>query len=201
MVTLLTISASAQTMKELFLAMPDSVAPLLTEVNRADCVDFLDSNMKAVVKNRFDQPSELKVLTEDYLQLQMTATSMLEMKLLPLNDSVKVVCMVRTVSPTAEDSEVLFYDAEWNRLPAERFLQLPIEDDFYLSSVTQDDEYVMLRKKADIYAVKMSLSSDAAIISFVYTTPKYLNEEDKEKLSAYLNKEPIVREWRDGAFR
>ena len=29
-----------------FIAMPDSVAPLLTKVNREDCVDFLASNMK-----------------------------------------------------------------------------------------------------------------------------------------------------------
>lgn len=33
-----------------FIAMPDSVAPLLTKVNREDCVDFLASNMKAEVK-------------------------------------------------------------------------------------------------------------------------------------------------------
>ena len=37
--------------------------PLLTKVNREDCVDFLASNMKAEVKNRFGKVSELKRLT------------------------------------------------------------------------------------------------------------------------------------------
>ena len=46
-------SLHAQDMKTLFIAMPDSIAPLLTKVNREDCVDFLASNMKAEVKNRF----------------------------------------------------------------------------------------------------------------------------------------------------
>jgi hypothetical protein len=37
------LSLYAQDMKTLFIAMPDSVAPLLTKVNREDCVDFLAS--------------------------------------------------------------------------------------------------------------------------------------------------------------
>lgn len=91
------LSLYAQDMKTLFIAMPDSVAPLLTKVNREDCVDFLASNMKAEVKNRFGKVSELKRLTDDYLFLQTTGSSSMEMKLLPLNDSVKVICVVNTV--------------------------------------------------------------------------------------------------------
>ncbi|MDE6800974.1 MAG: DUF3256 family protein, partial [Phocaeicola sp.] len=60
-------SLHAQDMKSLFIAMPDSVAPLLTKVNREDCVDFLASDMKAEVKNRFGIVSELKNMTHDYL--------------------------------------------------------------------------------------------------------------------------------------
>ena len=85
------LSLYAQDMKTLFIAMPDSVAPLLTKVNREDCVDFLASNMKAEVKNRFGKVSELKRLTDDYLFLQTTGSSSMEMKLLPLNDSVKAL--------------------------------------------------------------------------------------------------------------
>ena len=47
-----TLSAFAQDMKSVFVSMPDSVAPLLTKVNKEDCVDFLAYDMKAEVKNR-----------------------------------------------------------------------------------------------------------------------------------------------------
>ena len=43
------LSLYAQDMKTLFIAMPDSVAPLLTKVNREDCVDFLASNMNCLL--------------------------------------------------------------------------------------------------------------------------------------------------------
>ncbi len=46
---------SAQTAKQLFRAMPDSILPLLTTNNRADCTDFMDSKMKAEVVNVFKE--------------------------------------------------------------------------------------------------------------------------------------------------
>ena len=46
-------SLQAQEAKTLFVNMPDSLSPLLTKVNREDCIDFLESKMKAQVENRF----------------------------------------------------------------------------------------------------------------------------------------------------
>ena len=55
--------------KELFVSMPDSILPTLTSVNRADCIDFLESNMKARVDNRFGQTSEMLELSNDSIKL------------------------------------------------------------------------------------------------------------------------------------
>jgi len=51
-------SLQAQEAKTFFKNMPDSLSPLLTAVNRADCIDFLESKMKAEVTNRFGGKSE-----------------------------------------------------------------------------------------------------------------------------------------------
>ncbi len=187
-------------MRSVFISMPDSVAPLLTKVNREDCVDFLDSNMKAVVRNRFDKESELKTLTKDYLLMQMTASSTMEMKLLPTNDSVKVICVVRTVQTDVPDSDVRFYDTMWKELPTDDYFSLPPEDAFYLPADSIDEELVKVRKKADMYLVKYSLSSERPILEAEYTTPGYLNEEDRKELLKYLRKEPLVLEWKNGRF-
>ena len=68
----------AQDLKTLFVALPDSLSPLLTEVNRADFGDFLESGMKAEVKNRFGNMSEMTKLTSDYLFLKTTSASTLD---------------------------------------------------------------------------------------------------------------------------
>lgn len=196
-----TLSVAAQDMKKVFIAMPDSLTPLLTKVNKEDCIDFLASNMKAEIKNRFDKSSEMKVLTEDYLQMQMTENSTLEMKLLPVNDSVKIVCMVRTVCSSACDSEIHFYDTSWKEeFPQKDYLQLPTSQAFYLPTDTVSSEVELIKKKADMHVMKAVLSKDDSSLSFIYTTPDYLNQEDREKLLPYLRKEAVVYQWKDGKF-
>ena len=196
------MSVVAQDMKSVFVAMPDSVTPLLTKVNREDCIDFLDSNMKAVVKNRFGNVAEMKVLTDDYVLMQTSEVGMLEMKLLPLADSTKVICMVKTVNVPVADSSVRFYTSDWSQqLDVKEFLQLPSMDAFFLPNDSLTDETILTRKKADMYLMKAQLSKEDTSLTFTYTTPDYLNEEDREKLLPHLRKEPIVLRWSEGKFR
>lgn len=197
-----TVSVFAQNMKSVFVSMPDSIVPLFTQVNKEDCIDFLDSGMKSVVTNRFGKKSEMKVLSEDYVLMQSTESSTLEMKLLPIDDSTKVVCMVKTVCALACDSEIHFYTTDWKReLAVADFLVVPDVDMFFLPADLASDDYDFIRKKADIYLVKASLSKDDASLAFVYTTPDYLNKDDRESLLPYLRKEPIVLKWQEGKFR
>ena len=195
-------SAFAQDMKSVFISMPDSIAPLLTKVNKEDCVDFLAYDMKAEVKNRFGGVTELKVLTDDYLFLQTTANSSMEMKLLPVNDSTKVVCMIKTVCSSACDSEVHFYSSDWKqKLMTTDYLSKPEGDMFFLPVDSPDEEYALIRKEANVHLMKASLSKEDVSLTFIYTTPDYLNKENKEKLEPYLRKEPVVLKWQEGKFR
>ncbi|MDO4756976.1 MAG: DUF3256 family protein [Parabacteroides sp.] len=196
------MSVVAQDMKSAFVEMPDSIMPLLTKVNKEDCVDFLASNMKAEVKNRFGNVAEMKELTDDYVLMQTSSVGTLEMKLLPLNDSVKVICMVKTVCASACDSEVRFYTSDWKKeIPSEDFIRQPGGNDFYLPVDSITEEYTLIRRKADVDLMKCSLSKDDTSLTYIYTTPEYLNEEDREKLLPYLRKEPLVLHWKDGKFR
>lgn len=196
------LAVQAQNMKSLFIALPDSLSPLLTKVNREDFGDFLASGMKAEVKNRFGKPSEMTKLTDDYLQLKMSSTSLTEMKLLPLNDSVKVICVVHTYMAPTADSQVAFYDTGWNRLSADTFLTLPQEDSFYRTELSeiQADSVRNLRMRTDMYMLKAELSDKDCTLRFVYTTPDYLDKETARDLKPYLRETPLYYEWREGRF-
>ena len=89
---------SAQRMRDVFASMPDSVLEVMTKNNRLDCIDFIENNMEARVRNRFDGFSELKTLTKDYLNLNLTSSCLVEMKLLPVADSISYICVVKTYS-------------------------------------------------------------------------------------------------------
>lgn len=194
-------AGQAQDMKALFASMPDSVAPLLTQVNREDCIDFLASDMQAIVKNRFGKPTELKQLTGDYWLMQTTPQSTQEAKLLTGTDSLKVICLVHTVCAPACDSRIAFYTTDWVPLPASRFLALPAEDRFYLpaDSLAAEDR-LHARAKADMYLLRASLSADEPTLTFTYTTSDYLSDGDRSALEPYLVRRPLVYRWEGDRF-
>lgn len=195
----------AQTMKELFVSMPDTLSLILTPVNRADCIDFLASDMRARVTNRFNKTSEVTALTDDYLCAQVTESSVWEMRSLPLEDATSVICFIKTVKASAEDSHIMFFTQDWQPLPLRDFLPtLPAADDFFRTELeltqAQADSLNELRKQTYITFIKASLSPTDNTLSFTYTTPEYMNHEDREKIKAYLRETPITYIWENKHF-
>lgn len=192
----------AQEAKTCFKNMPDSICPLLSAVNRADFIDFLESKMKAEVTNSFGGKSEMTELSPDYIRVQMTPQSTWQMKLLPVNDSTKVICTVSTVCAPACDSHINFYTTDWKELPAASYLPaLPAMDDFIIQAPDTVDiyEYQAAHRQADMLLVKTDLSAKDTALTFTFTTPDYMEKEAAEKLKPFIRR-PIAYTWNQGRF-
>ncbi|MCR4582600.1 MAG: DUF3256 family protein [Prevotella sp.] len=74
-------------MRDVFREMPDSIFVYLTANNRLDCIDFLDSHMKAEVTNRMGGKSELLAMTDDSLSLRLSPGLLVSMLLLECTDT------------------------------------------------------------------------------------------------------------------
>ena len=169
-------SLSAQLAKTCFTNMPDSLSPLLTAVNRADFIDFLESKMKAEVTNRFGGKSEMTELTSDYICVQVTPRSSWQMKLLAVNDSTRLICTVSTVCAPVCDSHINFYTTDWKELPSTSYLpSVPDMDNFIAPASDTADvyRYQDARLQADMLLMKADLSSKDATLTFTFTTPDY----------------------------
>lgn len=115
---LFSVSASAQTVREAFKAMPDSLMPYLTANNRLDLMDFMDAKMKAAVTNRLEGQTEMTFLSDDSLSIRMSNALTVEMKTQQA-DTVTVVSLKRVyLTREGERQTVLTrYDARtWQEL-------------------------------------------------------------------------------------
>lgn len=201
-----TSTLQAQGVREAFVNMPDSILPILTKVNRADCIDFLDSNMKAEVKNRFDQPSEMTRLTKDYIAVQLSPQSRFEMKMLPVTDSTCVICTIRTVCSKACDSHIQFYANDWTPLALSDFIDLPSSTDFVPEALpsqvadTLSTPWETLCAEADILLMQATLYDTVPTLTFHYTTPQYMGKESAALIVPLLTRDRIQYEWKDGKF-
>lgn len=205
LLTLLPLSRAAaqKEARTVFVQMPDSILPLLTEVNRADCIDFLDSHMRAQVTNRFGTRSEMTRLTPDYISIDMTARSTWQMKILPLEaDTAQVICTVSTVCGGACDSSIRFYSTQWEVLPTAQFLPtLPRMEDFLQPQPDSVDDYLYRDavQRADMNLVRMSLAPDQRTLTFIFDTPTYLEKEAADKLKPFIRR-ALIYDWADGKF-
>ena len=126
----ITGQASAQELKmrDVFKQMPDSIMPYLSQNNRLDFIDFLDSGMAAVVRNELGGSSEMTTLADDSLTIEMSEALTTDLLLLPLaepQDSMtQVVVMVETflVDSIYGESHIIYFTPAWQRLSSEPVL-------------------------------------------------------------------------------
>lgn len=201
LISLFAATVQAQTAKSFFVNMPDSLSPLLTKVNRADFADFLESKMKATVKNKFDESAEMKTLTKDYIYLQDAPECTTQFKILPVNDSVNVVCVVNTVCGGACDSDLKFYSTTYNTEDLSRYITLPSINDFLIApaDTLKENDFLTARNMIDINLMEAKLSPDNTSLTFHTTLPDYLDKESAKLVKPFLRSE-IVYEWKNGRF-
>lgn len=202
MLMLWLLPANAQQAKQYFVSMPDTILPLLTEINRADCIDFLESNMRAIVTNRLDGKSEMTTLTDNYIAIKLSEQSSWQMKVLALNDSTQVLCTVFTACAPACDSHIKFYTTQWESLSLADYIQtMPTLSD-YLPQLNESDYDIQTLnavKQVDLLLIKMQLSADDNTLVCSFDTPQYMEKSAAQKLTPLLQK-PIVYNWNSGKF-
>jgi len=185
---MMTVAGSAQTMKDVVSAMPDSILVYLTKNNRLDMIDFLDSKMPAVVDNSLGGKSEMTRLTDNFTEIKLSGSSLVQLKLLR-RDTADVVCMVRTYLGEEPESTIAFYDSEWHPLPAN--ITLPPVDDFFVKSDSLTDEKLEeLKKMIDPVMMSMQLSPDDESVTVSLSQP-LLNNDERDELKRNIVQKTI----------
>lgn len=188
------LSAFSQTKaKDVFAAAPDSIFPLLTTNNRLDCIDLIENNMKATVKNKLEQKAEMTALTDSYLQIKPSERSVVEIKM--LNDS--VFCLINTCLGPAPDSRISFFTRGWK--PYETTFPMPHATDFWASvpdSLARDASFAQ-RSLEDILLIQISADKESTELTLTIQTSE-LSGKEKEIAQKYVK--PLRYKWNGKDF-
>ena len=158
-------------LRDVWLSMPDGMIPYLNKNLRLEHLDFVDMGVKSEVNHQLNGVSVMDTLTADYTHITLSKSSSLELRLLPVNDSTKIICVVRTFKAPAEESEIRFYDTDWNLLTDDYGLekiknQDNTDTEFLLSSFVQRPDTLSTERFEElcklIEPVMVSASFDVA---------------------------------------
>jgi len=144
---ILALDLSAQIpMSQVLKQIPASIVPYLSENNKLDMIDFLDSNMKAEVTNMLEGKTELQKLTERTAVLQLNEATRLDLRLLdvaePVDSASQIVCLISTYGTDVRDSQLTFYSIHWRQLETSKFITLP--DEMFTASFSEDEKQPVL---------------------------------------------------------
>ena len=176
----------AQKMRDSFAQMPDSLLELLTRNNRLDCIDFIENNMPARVRNAFDNYVELKELTPNYLRMELSSADYLELALLEGSDSVRYICWVRTYKGPSEESKVKMYTSDWKEIRDRKILPTLDCSGFWTKpdtvSAEQFDEF---KRWVGLPLIKVSLDASKGTLTYALQVDE-MDETDRKKLEPFL---------------
>ena len=206
---LLALAVRAQVpMRQLFASVPDSLLPLVTKNNRLDCIDFIENNMEAKVRNRIDEYVTLEQLTPTYMRFRTSQRSVVEMRSLTWqptdSTSQQVVAFVQTVeggqdSLTVRSSHIAFYSAQWQPLPIA--FQQPALTAFLTGSLadsTLTEAAQQARRSLEYFhPVCLHLSPEAETLVCTLQTADL--SRDERRAAAHLAR-PVTLRWNGRSF-
>lgn len=199
-------SAQSVTMRDMFIQMPDSLLPYLSHNNKLDLVDFIESGMESEVTNTFDDRTNLLKLTSDYLHLQSSDASSVEMKLLPTDglapDSAKyIICVVSTFGEVYMASTVKLYTPQWIPIGIMNFVPSDYEDRLTERPDTMSQErFMVLRQSLYPLMLVASLSENDRTLT-LRACPQPLPSDNDNNMDINLILRQITLKWNGINFK
>lgn len=198
------LSAQKPAMRTIFTNMPDTLLSHLSNGNRLDLVDFVESGMEAKVADKLGDSVVLSKLTPDYLFLRLSAASSVEMKILPYGgknpgpSATYIICMVSTVGNEIKESAVRFYTTDWKPIEILRQLEFGPSDFIADTKVISDESIRFLIDKLCPLMISASLSPDTTDLTLKLSIP-LISDEDKDKIKALYT--PKILKWDGKIFK
>ena len=110
-------TAKAQTsITKIIETIPREIIPYINDNSREEISKFTDENDSLSVKNELNGNTTIRKRNDDYVRIDLNESSSLQIKLLPVNDTTQIICMVRTMKSPLPESEIAFYSTEWEKL-------------------------------------------------------------------------------------
>lgn len=197
----LTASVLAQDINKVFKDMPrDIIYGLSPELNEM----LLDSpkDTSKFVATAVYENIKRKALNSEFIALQTSKAGMTEIKLLPLINESKIICVVQTVSGVITDSRISFYTDKWEPVDGSDLLPKRDVNWFLKEDVDKSSEkYAHAISSLIMSPMKYTLSPDEAILTVEFDPKGFLSKEDYKNLEPFLKQEPKVLKWDKVRFK
>ena len=176
---LLTFTAQGQTMRSLWIAMPDSLFPYLDRNAKTIMADGVGEGI--ATGNRLSGQSRIDTLTADYLKATLSEASYIEMKRIAYPQGDSILAVVTTFCGPEQESKLDFYDLSWHLLAGD----VCAEASTVRPDTMSEDHYIELQQKIEPKIRLYLLSPVDTLLHSSFSLPM-LSEADKRQVRGIL---------------
>lgn len=186
-----------------FISLPQATCPVLDEDNRLSMVDYFRAGMDKHTVNTMKGESWLTALADNYAAAQLTEVSRMQLRILPRKKGGQMVVVAYTVAnddaDIASDSELFFFDARMDPVPAKKVIKLPVLETFFSiprGSLTSMKE---IRRMIPFFTIEYALSADSDLLTARITLAENIDRDDLKIISLFLH-DTVTYSWNGSRF-
>ena len=190
--------AEAKTIRELFADEPDDIFILLPKSTRLDMLDYFDVGKMVKVENSLSsgkKVSRLLKVTDSSIDVAVTQSSQVSMTLLTSAKADSVIAVVQTYQVPYFDSQISFYDVDWNKLNTSKYFDAPTVKSFILPGTDKkivNDILQSVKFSLISYSIEQADNGDVTLTASL-NLDGVMVKEDYDRIKDYLSKTIVYR--------
>lgn len=184
------LGVSAQSLREVWIEMPDSILPYLSKSQRTELADYVEMKAEPAVLSTFGDSVRIERMTNNYLLLKANEATRLEIKLLDNN----TLALVQTWMAPAAESKLSLFNLQWQPKEAVVVYKANIVKPDSMS----DEDFADLKTLMSPRLKEYRLSADNNSLSVSWNYP-LLSKKDVKRVTELLK--PQVLNWTGKDFR
>lgn len=189
---LLTATGLAQkTIKDVFMAMPDSIIPYINAAQRAELCKFSGAGDTLKIKSALNGEVFIDSISNTFARIMLNSATDLQLKLLPASDSAQIICAVKTLRKPVADSSIKFYTTGWSVINGTFGLPDRNDTEAMLDCLTarpdtmSNDRYDELRRKIEPVIVSIDIANSGSDFTYRLSLP-LLNKKEQDEMKAII---------------
>lgn len=189
---------NAQSVEWYFNKMPLEMLPVLPLNSRKDLVDFYKNDRTAVMPTSLGGEMILKEMSDDYLFLQTSQVSDIQIKILSLSETKRIIAFITTADAQFKNSVIKFFDTDWKPFNEIKFPSISVRDFFDTEKAGKE-----LSDRFENYCIRNFVEMKFSAKSDILTVRTSIKEDfGKELPVEFLPfiKDTISQAWRNGNF-
>ena len=190
--------AEAKTIRELFAEEPDDIFILLPKSTRLDMLDYFDVGKMVKVENSLSsgkKVSRLLKVTDSSIDVAVTQSSQVSMTLLTSAKADSVIAVVQTYQVPYFDSQISFYDVDWNKLNTSKYFDAPTVKSFILPGTDKkivNDILQSVKFSLISYSIEQADNGHVTLTASL-NLEGVMVKEDYDRIKDYLSKTIVYR--------